>query len=128
MTTSFAKLLPASTLRVAILEAFHGTWEKRPGAQDNFPVQQIWDGIYARFGKRVDGPLVQGTFNGLLDEQLLECVQAADGTVAGRITGKGRTYLHDRKEANTVRLIAYLGATTGSLSLLWDIVSKLVRP
>jgi hypothetical protein len=117
------KLAKAAALRRALLEAFNSAWEKRPDGF--FPIQQVWNGVYRRFSGRVDGPLVEGSFNGLLHEGHLEAIQASNGLRGARITDRGRRYLYDLRSSARTRWIALIGAITGSVSLLVSILKLL---
>src|SRR5262245_23801679 len=116
--------LPSSTLRTLILDGFYRAWERHSDPNDYLPAQQVWNGIYARQKRRVDAPLVEGAFNGLLKEEFLSAIQAADRTFAARITDKGRSYREELLKRKRTEILAYLGAVTGMLSLLWNVISK----
>ena len=126
MSKSVKRLVPSSTLRADILDGFYRAWELRSGPDDYFPVQQVWDEIYARHRGRLDGPVAEGAFNGLLREEFIRAIQAPDGSMAAQITDKGRSYREELLQRKRTRLLAHLGAVTGTVSLLWNVLSKIL--
>lgn len=124
MSKTIKRPLPSSTLRMLILNKFYRAWELHADPNDYFPIQQVWDGIYAKQKTRVDGPLVQGAFNGLLKEEFLRATDL-DGIIAAQITDQGRSYREDLLQRRRTRLLAYLAAVIGIMNLLWNVVSKL---
>jgi hypothetical protein len=125
------RLIPAEKLQTSLLEQLYQAWAIRPGPNDFFPAQQIWDKVYEKFGKNIDGPLAEGVFNDLLKKGYIQGVKANDGTIAARLTSEGRDFLASIKEKIRTRRIALLGAFTGSfglaltiLKIVIDLVSK----
>jgi hypothetical protein len=128
MTAIIQRLIPTDRLRGAILDGFYEGWQKRGGASDYFPVQQVWDRVLKRYKGKVDGPLAEGAFNGLLSQGFLVALQAPDGTIGARITDLGRSHREELAEGLRTNILAYLGAVTGTIALLWEVLSKLLLP
>jgi hypothetical protein len=89
-------------------------------------MQQVWDGVYEHYKHRIDAPLVKGVFDGLLQQEYLRAISAPDGTVAARISDKGRSYYLELKQGRRARALAYVGAGSGIVSLVWQIVDKVM--
>jgi hypothetical protein len=88
----------------------------------------MWTPIRTRYGKRIDEPLVEGVFNSLIEEQLLPVIPDGNGGLAAQITGKGRAYREELSNAKWTAVLAYLGAATGTISLIWNLVTKAASP
>ncbi len=121
-----SRIVSATRLRRAVLEGFYSGWEKRPGPKDYFPAQQVWDIIYKKFPGRVDGPLAEGVFNGLLQEGHIEAIKIDDESIGARITDRGRNHLEELRAGLRTRRIAVVGAVTGSLGLAVSILKIVI--
>ncbi len=120
------KLIPAFELQIILLDEYYKAWQMRPGPNDYFPVQQIWDKIYKKFGSKIDGPLAEGVFNDLLRHTYVKALKTDEGDIAARLTSDGIDYLLSIKEKIRTRKIALLGAITGSLGLILSVVKIVV--
>jgi hypothetical protein len=125
LKNDYAKLIATSHVRSLLLDGFYRHWEKRGGPDDYFLIQQVWDDIHPRYKGRLDGPLVEGAVNGLLTDGLLARPDNDQRPIA-QITEKGRSLREERRGARRTKALATVGAITGTLSLVWNVVSKVL--
>ncbi len=115
-------LVSADKLQIVLLEELYKAWNIRPGPNYFFPAQIIWDEVYKKFGKNIDGPLAEGVFNDLLKKKYIKAIKMNDDGIAVCLTSDGREYLISEKDKSRTRKIALLGAFTGSISLILTII------
>ena len=124
------KLASAETLRLKVLESLHEGWEMRPGPDQCFPLQQVWQEVYQELGSRLDDDLSQGVWEGLRKEGLIEVhimQSETDAKVAvGRISDAGRRYVEQRRDNVRTRRIAISGAIAGGLGLVMSLTKFLI--
>jgi hypothetical protein len=101
----------------------------RPGPQDYFPAQQVWDRVYERC-PGIDGPLAEGTLNDLQARDLIDMQYAGPEAETPiwvvRITPAGREDLHTMREANHTRRIALLGVASGGIGAIAGVLALVI--
>lgn len=124
------KLASAESVRLKVLESLHEGWKMRPGPNQCFPLQQVWQEVCQELGSRLDDELSEGVWDGLRKEGLIEVhiMQNETGTevAVGRISDAGRRYLEQRRDNIRTRRIAIFGAIAGGLGVVMSLIKFLL--
>jgi hypothetical protein len=121
------KLLHADKLQNIVLKEYFKLWQKRPGNEDYFKAQQVWDGINKKYGKKLDVPLAEGVFNRLLDLKYIEAIKTDDNLIAAHLTTLGFEEIRKMRAQQKTSWTAVVGAITGIIGVVVSIVVAIIK-